>query len=51
MGAKMTPIAKKRGRTVFGVRIGLQCQAFLIVEIVPVNLLPGLETLLPERGI
>jgi hypothetical protein len=26
IGAKMTPTAKKRGRTVFGVRIG--CQAF-----------------------
>ena len=24
MGAKMIPIAKKRGRTVFGVRMGLK---------------------------
>lgn len=25
MGAKMMPMEKKRGRTVFGVRIGLVC--------------------------
>jgi hypothetical protein len=54
MGAKMIPITKKRGRTVFGVRIGLR----QVVSIAHIRLcagsmsgedvLPGLESLLSK---
>jgi hypothetical protein len=54
MGAKMIPMTKKRGRTVFGVRIGLRqevsiaqirlCAGSISAE----HLLPGLESLLPK---
>lgn len=52
----MMPIAKKRGSTVFGVRIGLVQRRQYPMESILLQVhqrysLPGLESLLPERGI
>lgn len=53
MGAKMTPITKNRGSTVFGVKMGLEYK--LAVASIPTSLmqhlLPCFQTLLPERGV
>lgn len=56
MGAKMMPMEKKRGRTVFGVRIGLVCgqhRGFAQWEGSPIvdDLLPCLQPLLSKRSV
>lgn len=55
MGAKMMPMEKKRGRTVFGVRIGLvrgqRCVCAVGGPLMLDDLLPCLQPLLSERGV
>lgn len=52
MGAKMMPMEKKRGRTVFGVRIGLmRGQHCVGGPLILVDLLPCLQPLLAKRSV
>jgi hypothetical protein len=52
MGAKMMPMEKKRGSTVFGVRIGLmRGQRCAGGPLIVVDLLPCLQPLLSKRSV
>lgn len=52
MGANMMPMAKNRGRTVFGVRIGLHLSALsLSCLLETVNILPCFQSLLSKSSI